>query len=226
VPEWLSMNMMAAGMFPTMALLMMGRDMREMEPTEPLFWAVMSVGVIVGFATAYPVDVWMVARNMKHGLMTSRPDEEKERHGSGGHRMRWDVTRPPLSAVAVLTVIAALLGTILSAQKVNLVLSADDVGGAIMTRDTAGEAMRVMSAIDPELASYTAPPNARGFSYYAGGMRVAKIVDNKLVEVGHYIDTGGNNVWGVQVFQHGGQEYFAASDMDHGLYIFRYTGSA
>jgi hypothetical protein len=47
VPEWLSMNMMAAGMFPTMALLMMGRDMRAMEPTEPLFWAVMSLGVII-----------------------------------------------------------------------------------------------------------------------------------------------------------------------------------
>jgi hypothetical protein len=28
------------------------------------------------------------------------------------------------------------------------------------------------------------------------------------------------------VFQHQGQEYVAASDMDHGLYIFRYTGKA
>jgi manganese oxidase len=53
--------------------LMMGRDMRAMEPTEPLFWGVMSLGVIVGFATAYPVNVWMVSRNLKHGLMTARP---------------------------------------------------------------------------------------------------------------------------------------------------------
>jgi Sec-independent protein secretion pathway component TatC len=63
------MNMMAAGMFPVMIFLMMGRDMRAMEPTEPLFWGVMSLGVIVGFATAYPVNVWMVSRNLKHGLM-------------------------------------------------------------------------------------------------------------------------------------------------------------
>jgi hypothetical protein len=63
------------------------------------------------------------------------------------------------------------------------------------------------------------------FSYYAGGFRVAKIARNKLVEVGHYIDTGGNNFWGVQVFQSGGQEYVAASDRDFGLYIFRYTGT-
>jgi hypothetical protein len=70
MPEWLSMNMMAAGMFPVMIYGMMGRDMRAMEPTEPLFWGVMSLGVIVGFATAYPVNVWMVSKALKHGLMT------------------------------------------------------------------------------------------------------------------------------------------------------------
>jgi hypothetical protein len=48
---------------------MMGRDMRAMEPTEPLFWGVMSLGVIVGFFVAYPVNVWMVSKNLKHGLM-------------------------------------------------------------------------------------------------------------------------------------------------------------
>ena len=63
------------------------------------------------------------------------------------------------------------------------------------------------------------------FSYYAGGFRVAKIANDELTEVGHYIDTGGNNFWGVQVFQSGGNEYVAASDRDYGLYIFRYTGT-
>jgi hypothetical protein len=62
------------------------------------------------------------------------------------------------------------------------------------------------------------------FSYYAGGFRVAKIVDGKLVEVGRFIDRNGNNLWGVQVFQHRGREYVAASDIDFGLYVFRYTG--
>ena len=185
VPEALSMNMMAAGMFPTMALLMMGRDMRAMEPTEPLFWAVMSVGVIVGFATAYPVNVWMVSRNMKHGLMTARPGSDAHAHhererseeqdvAAPSHTehaadpTRWNVTRPQLAVVALLTVLALVLGVILPAQKVNLTLSADDVGGAIMppgmimARDTPGEAMRDMSAIDPELVSYTAPVDARG----------------------------------------------------------------
>ena len=62
------------------------------------------------------------------------------------------------------------------------------------------------------------------FSYYAGGFRVAKIVDNKLVETGRFIDQGGSNFWGVQVFENNGIEYVAASDRDYGLYIFRYTG--
>jgi hypothetical protein len=64
------------------------------------------------------------------------------------------------------------------------------------------------------------------FSYYAGGLRVAKIANDQLTEVGHYIDVGGNNFWGVQVFTGpDGKEYVAASDRDLGLYIFRYTGT-
>ncbi len=62
------------------------------------------------------------------------------------------------------------------------------------------------------------------FSYYSGGFRVAKIVDGKLVEVGRFIDQGGNNFWGVQVWQKGGKEYVLASDRDYGVYIFEYTG--
>ena len=65
------------------------------------------------------------------------------------------------------------------------------------------------------------------FSYYAGGFRVARIVGGQLTEVGHFIDNGGdggNNFWGVQVWQHAGKEYVLASDRDYGVYIFEYTG--
>ncbi|MBM6595370.1 DUF4396 domain-containing protein [Microvirga pudoricolor] len=71
-PEFISMNAMMAGMAPAMAFLMMGRDMRAMDPTELVFWGVMSLGVIIGFATAYPWNVWLVRRGLKHGLMTER----------------------------------------------------------------------------------------------------------------------------------------------------------
>ncbi len=62
------------------------------------------------------------------------------------------------------------------------------------------------------------------YAYYSGGFRVTRIVNNKLVETGRFIDQGGSNIWGVQVFTSGGVEYVAASDRDHGLYIFKYTG--
>ena len=72
MPEFISMNFMMAGMAPVMCFLMMGRDMRAMEPTELLFWGVMSLGVIGRLRAAYPFNVWLVAKGLKHGLMTER----------------------------------------------------------------------------------------------------------------------------------------------------------
>src|SRR6267143_6735351 len=65
LPEFISMNFMMVGMAPVMCFLMMGRDMRAMVPTELLFWGVMSFGVIAGFTTAYPGNVWLVAQALK-----------------------------------------------------------------------------------------------------------------------------------------------------------------
>ncbi len=75
-----------------------------------------------------------------------------------------------------------------------------------------------------EVATSQQDPNLAYFSYYSGGFRVVRIADDQLQEVGRFIDEGGNNFWGVQVFQQGGKEYVAASDRDFGLYIFEYTG--
>ena len=99
LPEWFSMNVMMAGMIPVMGLLMMGRDMRAMEPTEPLFWAVMAAGVIVGFIIAYPMNVWLVATGLKQGMGTKRA------LGKGGHsneaeRIRLSGGAPAMSGMA------------------------------------------------------------------------------------------------------------------------------
>jgi len=77
-----------------------------------------------------------------------------------------------------------------------------------------------------EVATSAVRDDLAYLSYYAGGFRVLKIEGDELAEAGHFIDVGGNNFWGVQVFQHNNQEYVAASDRDFGLYIFRYTGTA
>ena len=79
------MNCMMAGMTPVMIYLMMGRDMRPMQPSEPLFWVVMSLGIVAGFLIAYPVNVWLVSRGLKHGLMTVREPTEP-RQAAQGHQ--------------------------------------------------------------------------------------------------------------------------------------------
>jgi len=86
-PEWVSMNFMMAGMFPTMALLMMGRDMRAMEPTQLVYWGAMSAAVGVGVLTCYPVNVWMVKKGLKHGMGTVRV------LGKGGHSVKAEGAR-------------------------------------------------------------------------------------------------------------------------------------
>jgi len=175
LPEFVSMNFMMAGMAPVMSFLMMGRDMRAMVPRELLFWGVMSVGVLAGFAAAYPANVWMVVRRLKHGLMTVRrpgdgaekADSKRMEHGEhgpkkSGHTMQSDATRPQLAAVAGVSFLFLLLGIVAPANWVNLRLSAREVGGAIMPpgmimdRNTPAAAMRDMAAVDPRdvVASY------------------------------------------------------------------------
>ncbi|WP_231557365.1 DUF4396 domain-containing protein [Deinococcus sp. YIM 77859] len=80
LPEWVSMNAVMAGMVPTMVILM-SRDMTAMEATSLRFWGVMSLATLVGFAAAYPVNVWLVASGLKHGMGTVRA------LGRGGHSL-------------------------------------------------------------------------------------------------------------------------------------------
>ena len=72
-----------------------------------------------------------------------------------------------------------------------------------------------------EVATSLVDPTIAYFSYYSGGFRVARIINDELVEIGHFIDDEGNNFWGIEAFMHEGEEYVAASDRDHGLYIFK-----
>ena len=62
-------------------------------------------------------------------------------------------------------------------------------------------------------------------SYYAGGFRVVKYGKSGIQEVGAFIDAGGNNFWGVEIWNdENGEQYVLASDRDFGLYVLRYTG--
>jgi FtsP/CotA-like multicopper oxidase with cupredoxin domain len=182
LPELISMNCMMSGMAPVMVLLMMGRDMRAMWPGEPLFWMVMSLGVIAGFAVAYPVNVWLVSQGLKHGLMTDRgASKSAPAHATptptagktsqhdigsmgmhGGHGTHTEVTRPQLVTITLFTLLMLAAGMSVPAAFVNMRLSAHDVRGAIMppgmivTQETSAAAMLDMAAVDPRdvTASY------------------------------------------------------------------------
>lgn len=71
LPEWLSMNMVMAGMIPVMIILM-SRNMETMEATNIRFWGVMSLASLAGLIAAYPVNWWLVTNNLKHGMGTER----------------------------------------------------------------------------------------------------------------------------------------------------------
>jgi hypothetical protein len=69
IPELLSMNCLMGGMIPVMVLAW--RSVPEAhDPTHGLFWFRMSVALMVGFVCAYPMNWWLVANHLKHGMIT------------------------------------------------------------------------------------------------------------------------------------------------------------
>ena len=75
IPELLSMNLLMAGMVPTAMALRRHVDLSG-DPGNARFWFVMSMALLAGFIIAYPMNWWLVANHLKHGMMTVRPKKE------------------------------------------------------------------------------------------------------------------------------------------------------
>jgi uncharacterized protein DUF4396 len=73
--ELLSMNCLMGGMLPVSVLAFAGNAAAH-DPTQPLFWFRMSIALMVGAAFAYPMNWWLVAHHLKHGMLTVRPKAE------------------------------------------------------------------------------------------------------------------------------------------------------
>jgi hypothetical protein len=78
ISELLSMNLLMTGMVPTVMTLRSAIPAAA-HPTTPSFWFVMSMGPLVGFIVAYPMNWWLVANHLKHGMMTVRPTSAASR---------------------------------------------------------------------------------------------------------------------------------------------------
>jgi uncharacterized membrane protein len=74
IPEFLSMNALMAGMLPVMTIMMANIAGSE-DPRTPGFWFVMSIALLAGGIIAYPINWWLVANHLKHGMMTVRRPE-------------------------------------------------------------------------------------------------------------------------------------------------------
>ena len=66
------MNCLMGGMLPVSALAFQGNPDAH-DPTQPLFWFRMSLALMVGALFAYPMNYWLVAHHLKHGMLTVRP---------------------------------------------------------------------------------------------------------------------------------------------------------
>lgn len=141
-PELLSMNFLMAGMVPMMTFGM-NHVPAAMSPLRPAFWFVMSMALLVGFITAYPMNWWLVSHHMKHGMMTERPldnsqDEAKKRDPHVNHAMS-EGSRPessesrPTNEAGARTVSTRILAvmTILSLMTFGIGLSVATIFGGM-----------------------------------------------------------------------------------------------
>ncbi|HEY6994339.1 MAG TPA: DUF4396 domain-containing protein [Xanthobacteraceae bacterium] len=124
--ELLSMNLLMAGMVPTVMTLR-AHIPSAVDPLGPSFWFVMSMGLLVGFVVAYPMNWWLVANHLKHGMMTVRPAPAMAAapthgaHAAMGHApqaapdmvMGAHATRPPLPVMTLLSFLALAAGVAL-----------------------------------------------------------------------------------------------------------------
>jgi hypothetical protein len=134
VPELLSMNLLMTGMVPTVMLLK-AHIPSASDPTTPSFWFAMSMALLVGFIIAYPMNWWLVANHLKHGMMTVRsgsvvagisahdasapgPDAHGADAGMAGapngkpsmSMVESEAPRPPVPVMAVLSFLALAAG--------------------------------------------------------------------------------------------------------------------
>jgi Domain of unknown function (DUF4396) len=121
LPELLSMNLLMTGMLLTSRFAMLavaGGD----DPGRPQFWFIMSMALILGFVCAYPVNWWLVAHHMKHGMLTVRREPRTAPVGGmatmamPGHMAEGSASAQPSSGVtAAMTVLTfAVLGAALA----------------------------------------------------------------------------------------------------------------
>ena len=115
IPEFLSMNALMAGMLPIMTVMMTNIPDSE-TPQRPGLWFAMSMALLAGGIVAYPINWWLVAHHLKHGMMTVRKPETRQavsfeaRAPLGGEVMTGQHSAKPSSvAILVMTILSIVM---------------------------------------------------------------------------------------------------------------------
>jgi Domain of unknown function (DUF4396) len=135
--EFLSMNCLMGGMIVVSTLAWKAVDEAH-DPVSPLFWFRISIALMTGFVVAYPMNWWLVANHLKHGMMTVRRSDPgtgadampgMEMGGSAkssgesgtGHDMQsgaaaqtTHAVRPPLAVMTVVSIAVLVAGVLVS----------------------------------------------------------------------------------------------------------------
>ncbi|MBN0046386.1 DUF4396 domain-containing protein [Streptomyces actuosus] len=122
--EWLSMNCVMGAMVAVLVIVrshVPGAD----DASDVRFWATFSLAVLAGLAFAFPVNVWLVANHLKHGMGTVRvlgkggealhEEQAADAPAGGGMDMTESgVTREQKAAMATLTIVFLASGVLLA----------------------------------------------------------------------------------------------------------------
>ena len=129
LPELLSMNCLMGGMIPVMSLAFAQAPAAH-QPTAALFWFRMSLALMVGLVAAYPMNWWLVANHLKHGMMTvRRTGNAATSHDHGAMAMEGDgassatipnsphsdhTPRPTVAAMTVVSFVVLATGLLIA----------------------------------------------------------------------------------------------------------------
>lgn len=66
--DTLSLTAFEVGLFGWMALMQLVLFHPSLEPNEPAYWFMMQIGMLIGFATSYPMNWWLIRRGIKEAM--------------------------------------------------------------------------------------------------------------------------------------------------------------
>ena len=114
IPEWFSMNLIMAGMIPTM-VIWNHFDSIAKDPFTLNFWGKMSLATLIGGIIAYPINHWLVKNKLKHGMTTVRKDSEQSAHSMDNMDMSTKVSNAKIVFAGVISVLGLSAGSLIGA---------------------------------------------------------------------------------------------------------------